>query len=847
MIENKATGIAALFVVMLFFFVVTPVNQVFAQKRPDLNFQNLNQVKVDDLTDQQVLTFWRQARASGYTKNQLEALARERKMPEQEVQKLLLRIEKIEEKALQPVQQKEEKKKKDEADDKLKYTDDKAKEQTDAEAEIIREKQLDELLDQLVPQVFGADVFTNSKITFEPSLNIPTPANYILGAGDELAVDIYGYSEASYLLKVTPDGAIRIPGAGLIKVAGASIEQARTRITNELRSVYSTIASGQTRVNVSISNIRSIKVTVVGEAQAPGTYTLPSLATVFNVLHSCGGPSQNGSMRNISVIRGGKTIATVDVYEFLVKGNAKSNIALQDQDIVKINPYEARVEVKGEVKRPALFEVKPKETLKDVLEFAGGFTTKAYTEKIKVQRNTPTQKSVADVDAALFAMFIPTNGDVYTIGELLERFENRVTIEGAVFRPGEYGLTSGMTVKQLVKQANGLTEDALTTRAILYRLKDDNSLEMLSFNIGSIMNGTEKDITLKREDKILIASKLEMREQLHVRIEGEVLMPGKYDFAEKMKLEDLIIAAGGLKESASIKHIQVGRRVMNADRTSPITEIANVFTISVEKDLKENPQAASFELLPFDIITVFPEPGYVPQKTVKVFGQVIYPGEFVISKNKERISEVIKRAGGLTNEAFPEGAILIRYKLNNLNEQFINYNKIRALKKLSDDQDVSRKSKEDEFKMGYDLVAINLDKVLKNPGGKDDIYLFDRDIINIPMVRQTVLVSGEVLFPVRLVYTSGMSFRNCISGSGGFTTQALKRKAYVVYNNGSAKSTKNFLLFKIHPKIKPGCEIIIPPKEKREKLSTAETISIVTSTTTLLLIMTTTLFNVLKP
>jgi len=830
-----------------FVFILTmqPFSNVQAQQSQGqggiITMQNLSSVKVDQLTDDQVIRFWREARASGLTKMQLEAMARERSMPEKELQKLMLRIENIEDKAL------ENNKKKDKGIDKKEEIDKDSKskkilteEEKKEEEQANRDMDLDAAFAMLTPKVFGVDVFQNKNITFEPSLNIPTPSNYVLGAGDELSVDIYGYSEASYDLKVTSDGNLRIPGIGLVKVGGTTIEQAKAKITSKLRQVYSTIATGQTKVNVSVTNIRSIKVTIMGEVSVPGTYMLPSLATVLNALHSCGGPNDNGSLRNISIIRGGKTIGTVDVYDYLIKGKSAAHVTLQDQDIIKINAYQNRIEIRGQVKRPALYEVNGKETLKEVIEFAGGFTNKAYAAKIKVQRNTSTQVSVADVSEELYSMFLPINGDVYTVGELLERFENRVIVEGAVFRPGEYALENGLTIKRLIEKCDGLTEDAFLTRAIIYRLKDDNSLEILSFDVGKVIKSEVADITLKREDKVIIASKLEMREAYKVRIEGEVMVPGDYEFGENMKLQDLIIAAGGLKEAASYKRIQVGRRLDTADRSSAITNIAQVFSVDIEKDLKDNPAAASFVLRPFDIITVYQNPGYIKQSTVKIYGQVMFPGEFVILKNKERISDIIKRSGGLTNEAFPDGAILVRYRLSNLNQQLINTNKLRALKKVVDSEDAKELSKDEEFKRSFDLVAIDLNKIMKNPGGKEDVFVTDRDIINIPKIQQTVLVSGEILFPVKNVYEKGLTFRECISNSGGYTTQAIKRKAYVVYANGSAKSTKNFLFFHFRPKIKPGCEIIVPPKEKKEGLSTVETVSIITSMTTLLVIITTT-------
>jgi protein involved in polysaccharide export with SLBB domain len=813
--------------------VAAPHISAFAQSKATLNLQTLQNVKVDELTDDQVISFWKQARERGITKPQLEAMAIQRNMPPAELEKLMLRIDKLEGKMLGEVKKP---KMNEKPDDKL----GKPKEEELSEEEE-KEIALNELFGNLELKVFGMDIFSNKNLTFEPSTNTATPANYVIGVGDELTVDIFGYSEASYEIKVTGDGFIRIPGAGLVKVAGATIEQARVRVTNQLRNVYSTIATGQTKVNVSVSGIRSIKVTVMGEVNTPGTYTLSSLSTVFNALHASGGPTENGSLRSISVIRSGKTIIQADVYDFLIKGNATTNIVLQDQDIIKVNPYVARVSITGEVKRPAYYEIRNKETLKDLVDFAGGFTPKAYTAKVKLTRNTQNQRAVADVNEDLISMFEVKSGDEYHVGAIIDRFENRVSIEGAVFRPGNFSLEKGMTLKTLVAKADGITEDAFVTRAIIYRLKDDNSLEMVSVNLGALLEGKTADIPLKREDKVIVASKLDMKEELQVKIQGEVLMPGEYDFAENMTVQDLIIAAGGFKESASIKNIQIGRRAYDADRKSAVTEIAKVFTIDVDQELKDVEGVSSFVLMPFDIVTIFPNPGYIAQTSVNVSGQVMYPGVFVISKNKERLSDVINRAGGLTNEGFADGAVLIRYRQNTIAQQMINYNKNRALKKLlkEDDEEIMKqKSKDEDFVRTFDMVSIDLKQALAKPGSKFDIFLSDRDQIFVPKVQQSVLVSGEVLFPVKIVFEKGLSFNDYVRRSGGYSTEALKRKAYVVYPNGSAKATRNYVLFKVRPKIKPGSEIIVPQKERREKLSTPETISIITSTTTLLIILT---------
>jgi protein involved in polysaccharide export with SLBB domain len=827
---SKAVVISCFFLVMA---VLVPHFSAVAQSKATLSLQTLQNVKVDELTDEQVLNFWKQARDRGITKPQLEAMALQRNMPQSELEKLMLRIDKLEGKMLSDAKKQ---KPTEKQENKEKATPEEEELSEDEQKEIA----LNELFSGLNLRVFGLDIFSNKNLTFEPSSNTATPANYIIGVGDELTVDIFGYSEASYDVKVTSDGFIRVPGAGLVKVSGATIEQVRVRVTNQLKGVYSTIATGQTKVNVSVSGIRSIKVTVMGEVNTPGTYSLSSLSSVFNALHASGGPTENGSLRNISVIRNGKTIVQSDVYEFLIKGNATSNIVLQDQDIIKVNPYTARVSITGEVKRPAYYEVKDKETLKDLVDFAGGFTPKAYASKVKLIRNTRNQRAVADVNEDIMSMFELKSGDEYVVGSIIDRYENRVTIEGAVFRPGDFSLEKGMTLKSLVAKADGVLEDALLTRAIIYRLKDDNSLEMLSVNLGAVLDGKSTDIALKREDKVVVASKLELKEQLEVKIQGEVLEPGEYQFAENMTVQDLIIAAGGLKESASVKKIQIGRRTFDADRKSAITEIAKVFIVDVDQDLKDVEGVTSFILQPFDIVSVYPNPGYVIQTSIRVSGQVMYPGTFVIAKNKERISEVINRAGGLTNEGFADGAVLIRYRQNTIAQQMINYNKNRALNKLikEDEEKVNNRTKEEDFGRAFDMVSIDLKRALAHPGSKHDIYVTDRDQIYVPKVQQSVLVSGEVLFPVKIVYEKGQGFNDYVRRSGGYSTQALKRKAYVVYPNGSAKATRNYILFKARPKIKPGSEIIVPQKEKKDKLSTAETISIITSTTTLLIILT---------
>ncbi len=790
--------------------------------------QNLSQIKVDDLSDDQVIRFWKQLKSKGFTIKDIEQEAFKRKMPVTEFEKLKLRISGLASDFDKPDES-------ENKSDEFSETDDKTNE-LESDRELVVEREFDKLL----PGIFGSELFNNKKLSFEPNQRMATPLSYQLGPGDELIIDIFGYSEESFKLLIRNDGSIKIPNIGIIQVNGLTIEQASLRIKQNLTKVYNRINSGETQVSISLGNIRSIKVTLIGEVNLPGTYTLPSLATVFNALYASGGPNRNGSLRNIRIIRNNKAIANLDVYEFIKNGTAKGNIRLQDQDIIKINAYEKRVELRGQVKREGLFEVVKSENLKQVIEYAGGFTDDAYRDRIKVTRNSPKQKSVADVPFESLALFEPQSGDVFQVDKILNRFENRVRIEGSVFRPGSYAIEEGLTAKKLIEKAEGLTEDAFLTRAIMYRLKDDNSLELISFNLEEMFKGTQKDIVLKREDQIIIASKKELQNSFDFTINGEVLKPGKYKFASKMKIEDLIVAAGGFKETASHKRIEVSRRTENANKTVSNSEMAIVGIYDVERDLRNNPAAADFELKPFDIVTVFASPGYVEQKTINIEGEVLYPGNYTITKNDERISDLIKRCGGLTADGFAEGAMLIRAKSTGSVSQDVNrLNKIRALKKQSKDTSETKEEIDLELKKENDIVGIDLKEILKNPGSDADLIVRENDVIRIPELKQTVMVSGEVLYPVKIRYRRSARFKTYVNGAGGFSAKALKKHSYIVYANGSARATKHFLFFNIFPKVKPGAEIVIPIKEDRKPLSTIEVITITTSLTSMfVLIMT---------
>ncbi|UKJ08223.1 SLBB domain-containing protein [Solitalea lacus] len=786
-----------------------------------LTMQNLSTVKVDNLTDDQIRQFMAQAQKSGFTETQLEQLAMQKGMPATELAKLRERITRLG--GYTGLQKTSDAKTKGNDKDKLRGFDEKELDENPSQDSTLKKS-----------KIFGAELFNNKKLSFEPNLKMATPQGYQLGPGDELLLDIYGYSEANYQLTVSPEGSIRIPYVGPVSVSGLTIEQAKKRITSQLATVYQGIKSGQTAVNITLGNIRTIKVVILGEVKLPGTFTLPSLATAFNALYASGGPNENGSFRNIKIIRNNRVISVIDVYDFLVKGDQSKNIRLQDQDVIKVGAYETRVEFEGEVKRPGIYEVTKDESFADVLKFTGGFTNDAYRQMVKVVRNTAKERSVADVSSELYSLFTPQTGDVYTVEKVLNRFANRVQVNGAVFRPGVYALEEGITLSQLLIKAEGVREDAFMSRGVINRLKSDNTPEVLSFNVGDIINGKTSDIALKREDVVTISSKFDLKENYTYSIQGEVQNPGIYPYSENAKIADLIILAGGLRDRASLSRIEVARRLKSADSLSKTAQTAQIFQFALDKDLKDDGAAASFVLEPFDEVSIRPAPGYQTQKNVKLEGEVLYPGLYTIVKKNDRISDVIQRAGGLSPLAYANGAVLIRKKLLTETDKLLQQKRLEALEKQSTDTTASQKTVDEELEDQTNLLGINLSKILEKPGSKYDLVLEDGDVLKVPTQLQTVEVKGEVLYPILIRYDKSKGFKDYVNGAGGFSTKALKGKSYVVYANGAVASTRNFLFFRSFPSIKPGAEIYVPVREQREKLSPAAAVGISTSVVSML-------------
>lgn len=764
--------------------------------------------KADDITDSQLRDLLQKAQATGMTDDQIRQAAIGKGMPETEVNKLQIRIN-----AIRGIKETNT----DNITIKPTSTGENAKSVT-----TVLPKTTDGL------SIFGAEYFNNSNLTFEPNLRLPTPKNYILGPDDQVVIDIFGNSVAHWALTVSADGNISIPNIGLLNVSGKSIESVIGIVTSKLIANHYSIGHG-TNVAVTVGNIRSIKVSLVGEIAKPGTYTLSALATVFNALYLSGGPNAIGSFRKISVIRNNSIIRTLDFYDFLLKSSQKDNIRLEDGDVISVPTYKVHVTMTGQIKRPAIYEVLPGESLRDVINFAGGFTDQAYTSSIKAIQVTDKDHKVTDISLADFSSYVPLRGDQYIIDPILNRYENRVSIYGAVYRPGQFELDSGLTLTRLITKAAGLSPNAFTSHGYISRLKTDNTLEIISFDLKSIMNKTSSDIALKREDVVTIPSIFDLRNAYTVTISGDIRSGGDFAYADKMSVEDLIIQAGGFTESASPKHISVARRVTDGDPNQKNSPVSNVFTIDVDDQFKFN--ASSFLLQPFDVVSVYSLPGYEKQRMVKIEGEVLYPGPYAITTKDEKISDLIKRAGGLNASADVDGGRLKRTdKLGVDNEKGktdINELTQERADRLSHIQKTLKDSTTntfDQLKNGY--VGIDLREILKTPGSDIDLILEEGDVLRIPKQQQLVMVNGEVLFPSSVVFSSNKTLAGFVNNAGGFSPDALRRKAYVVYANGSVKSTHNFLFFRSYPTIKPGSEIIIPKRPVTKGLSATEVGSI---------------------
>lgn len=671
-------------------------------------------------------------------------------------------------------------------------------------------------------RIFGFQLFNTDNLTFEPPVNIPTPQNYVMGIDDELLVSIWGASQQSYQLRVETNGAVNIPDIGPVYVSGIEFSKAKELIKKRLIAIYQGMGgqNPNTYAEVSISNLRSIRINVIGEVMAPGTYTLPSTASAFNALYLSGGPNENGSFRNIQIIRDNKVIHTVDVYDFLINANTQGNIQLREQDIVYIPTYEKRVEASGAFKRNGIFELTEKENLSDLIRYLGGFSDRAFTAQLSLTRNTDSEKKVIDISQSIYSSFIPSNGDSIVASAIIDRYENRINISGAVFRPGTYELTEGLTLSGLIKKAQGVKENYFSNRGLIIRLQDNLAPMTLSFNVDEILGGNT-DMPLQREDQVIIQDIFSMKEERTIQIFGEVQQPGEIEFYDNMTLQDLIFQVGGFTEAASESFIELARRHTYEESNEVSDEIVKLHQFKVDRGLELEDNAESFLLKPFDYIYVRKAPSYYEQRTVYITGEVRYPGAYSIGSKTERISDLVKRAGGLMPRAFIKGArmeranrqaaITMETVSNNLPDSLVG----KAVAQINNDQQ-----------------ELRLESIMKNPGTIYDYLLKDGDRITIPEEFQEIRISGEVLNPIAMAFEKGRNLKYYINRSGGFTDKAMKRKVYVIRSNGTSEVTHSFIIHNF-PTPDPGSQIIIPQRPERIENS-AKWVAIASSLSTLL-------------
>ena len=690
-------------------------------------------------------------------------------------------------------------------------------------------------------KVFGRDIFRTANLTFEPSMNIATPVNYRLGPGDQLQIEVWGASEANITQKVTPDGYISIPNVGPINVNGLTVQAASNRIKAKLSQIYSGMASSNvnlsTNVKVSLGQIRTIQVNIMGEVARPGTYALSSFSTVFHALYKAGGMSRMGSLRNIKVVRGGRTVATVDVYDYIINGRSHSDIRLQEGDVILASPYEALVLIKGKVKRPMYYEMKSSESIRTLIGFAGGFSNDAYRGSVTVDRNNSKERTVATVDDMNFGVFKVKDGDVVSVGEILDRYDNRIEVKGAVYRPGYYELGKDIqTVRDLIQRADGLLEYAFTNRAVLHRENDDKTLEVIALNVKAILDGTEPDVTLQKNDVLFIPSKYDLESKGTLEIRGEVYNPNIFPFAANTKLEDLIIMAGGLTESASTVRVDVTRRIIDKKGTKKQKEIAKTYTFGVKEGFVVEGDPG-FVLEPYDQVFVRRSPGYSEKINVTVAGEVEFEGDYALNVRNERLSDVIEKAGGLTEFAYIDGARLERQMTPEEYKQALELMAmVKSNNQISGNDSIVVPTVSRTYSVGIDLKEI-----MANPHSAIDPVLQEGDVIVVPQYMNTVSVSGSVRKPNSVVYNPKMKLKDYINEAGGYAERARKSGTFILYPNGHIKELGRNAKAK---DIVGGSKIIVPQKG-RSQWNIATSLSTVTTSVSMLAVIAS-LINAMK-
>ena len=665
--------------------------------------------------------------------------------------------------------------------------------------------------------VFGRDIFNQKALSFEPNMNIATPATYIVGPGDKVFVDVYGASQKSEQLEVSPDGTIMVTGYGPIHIGGLSVDAANAKIRRVLGQRYSS-----SEIRMTVGQTRTISVNVMGEVMAPGTYTLSAFASVFHALYMAGGVNSLGTLRNIKVFRGGRQITSVDIYDYILNGKLTGNVRLADNDVIMVGPYDCIVDIAGNVKRPMAYEMKKNESVATLLKYSGGFSTGAYQKAVRLNRVSGDKFSAYNIPEFEMADFKLLDGDSVTVDTILRRYENTVEVRGAVYHPGQYDLGgTTTTVRSLIENAGGLTEEAFTSRAVLHRMKSDRTWRVLSVDVEGIMEGRVADIPLRNEDVLYVASLKEMQDDQTLTIHGEVQYPGVYRYAENETLEDFILQAGGLNNSASVVKVDVARRIIDNHATTSQDTIAHTYSFALKEGFVIDGEPG-FHLMPYDEVYVRKSPGYTEQQNVKVEGEVLFEGTYTLSKKSERLSEIIKKAGGLTKTAYAKGARLVRTRTPEEQMRDENLQKMAIRQKNSEGKDTLDLSKLD---IGTTYpVGIELDQALAHPGSDADVVVREGDRIIVPEYSGTVKINGEVMYPNTVNFIEGKSLDYYINQAGGYSQNAKKKQTYIIYMNGNVTRPDR------KHKPQPGCEIIVPTKVKGNRMSTTEMLAIGTST-----------------
>lgn len=823
--------------------VVSP--QTSSAQVGGIGLGNIQNIDVNSLSDAQLRNFYTQFQNSGYTVQEVANIARARGMPPAQVQQLVTRLNQLQSSDGSGSGSGAVDGSRSSAAGQLQYSNLPPVEQELLVSELrrlVEERNEEEVLaelDLIIEEgfpIFGESIFTGASTSFEPSVDIPTPVDYVFGAGDEVEIQIWGAAEAQYSLEINPSGNIVVPNLGPIQVSGLEYREAKEKILRNLKQIYAGLnlqdqSEGNTYADVSLGDVRSINVSMIGEVRQPGSYTISSLSTVFNLLYAAGGPSRSGSWREIQIIRGDSIAHTFDIYDLIVYGDQSENIRLRDQDVVKVPPYINRVELTGEVKRAGLFEMMEGETIADLIEFSGGFSANAYKDRIVIRRKTNIQRSVSDVDWPEGGDFVLRNGDEIEIGQIVDRYENLVTIEGAVYKPGDYELTENLTLLDLIEKAEGVTEDAYLERGIIYRNMDNLMLESIPFSVRDIINGNSSNIQLRRNDLVRISSRFDLRETHTVAVRGAVNNAHRFEYLEGMTLQDAILIADGLRDEAAAYRVEVARRVVDADTRVKTNQIADIYEFEINEDFTFSEGESEFELEPYDMVFVRTKPNYQEQLTVRIQGEVQYPGEYVLERRDAKLSDLIRQAGGLSDFAYPAGASMERIleittrqveveegaedrsqTLSDLNLENVNLDRFRTVNDTT-----------------FTPVGIRLDEALEDPDDINNIRLQEGDIIRIPRNLNTVRVEGGVLSPVTMRFVPGRGLQGYIDNAGGTTDRGQRHRAYIVYANGEVDRVRRFLYIKSNPEVDPGATIIVPEEPAGRQLSPQERISIASS------------------